>query len=154
MTDQCSIRGARHDECALLSDLAFRSKASWGYSEQFMEDCRDELTISEADIQSYQFFVLECAGAVAGFCALLRGGDRDGELAHVFVEPARLREGHGRRLVEHAKDVARALGWQNLLVESDPNAREFYCSCGGAQIGAVASGSIPGRRLPLVKIPL
>ena len=70
MTDQWLIRGARHDECALLSDLAFRSKACWGYSEQFMEDCRGELTISEADIQNHQFFVLECDGAVIGFCAL------------------------------------------------------------------------------------
>ncbi len=154
MTDQWLIRGARHDECTLLTDLAFRAKAIWGYSEQFMADCVAELTISEADIRNHQFFVLELDGAVVGFCALLKGGEREGGLAHVFVEPSRLREGHGRRLVEHAKDAARALGWQSLLVESDPNAREFYLGCGGAQIGTVASGSIPGRRLPLIKIPL
>ncbi len=75
MTDQWLIRGARHDECALLTDLAFRAKAIWGYSEQFMADCIAELTISEADIQNHQFFVREFDGAVAG-----------------------LREGHGRRL--------------------------------------------------------
>ncbi len=154
MTDQCLIRRARHDECALLTDLAFRAKAIWGYSEQFMADCVAELTISEADIQNHQFFVLEANGEVIGFCALLEGGERERELAHVFVEPARLREGHGRHLVEHAKNAARALGWRSLLVESDPNAREFYLGCGGAQIGTVASGSIPGRRLPLIKIPL
>jgi N-acetylglutamate synthase-like GNAT family acetyltransferase len=119
-----------------------------------MADCRDELTISEADIQNHQFFVLESDGEVIGFCTLLEGGERERELAHVFVEPARLREGHGRRLVEHAKDAARARGWHSLLVEADPNAREFYCSCGGAQIGTVASGSIPGRHLPLIKILL
>ncbi len=51
MTGRCLIRGARQDECALLSDLAFRSKASWGYGEQFMEDCRDELTISGGGTQ-------------------------------------------------------------------------------------------------------
>ena len=154
MTDQWLIRRARHDECALLTDLAIRAKAIWGYSEQFMADCVAELTISEADIQNHQFFVLEFDGAVVGFYALLKGDEREDELAHVFVEPSRLREGHGRRLVEHAKDAARALGWQSLLVESDPNAREFDLGCGGAQIGTVASGSIPGRRLPLIKIPL
>jgi hypothetical protein len=31
------IRPARHDEASLLTDLAFRSKAYWGYSEEFME---------------------------------------------------------------------------------------------------------------------
>ncbi len=169
MTGQSLIRRARHDECALLTDLAFRSKAAWGYSEQFMADCskaawgyseqfmadcRDELTISEADIRNHQFFVLESDGEVIGFCALQEGGEGQGELADVFVEPARLRAGHGRRLVEHAKDAARARGWHSLLVEADPNAREFYRSCGGAQIGTAPSGSIPGRRLPLIKIPL
>ncbi len=154
MTERCSIRRVRNDECALLSGLAFRSKASWGYSEQFMEDCRDELTIGEADIQNHPFFVLECDGAVVGFCALRSGGAGEGLLADMFVEPACLRAGHGRRLVEHARNAARARGWQSLLVEADPNARAFYLSCGGVQIGTVASGSIPGRRLPLIKIPL
>ena len=154
MTGRSVIRRARLDECALLSNLAFRSKASWGYSEQFMADCLAELTISEVDIRTHQFFVLESDGVVIGFCALQECGEGEGELADVFVDPAHLREGHGRHLVEHAKDAARACGWQSLLVEADPNAREFYCGCGGAQVGTVASGSIPGRRLPLIAIPL
>jgi len=154
VTGQCLMRRARHDECALLTDLAFRSKASWGYSERFMAACRDELTISAADIERDQFFVLECDGEVVGFCALQSCGADEGMLADMFVEPGRLRAGHGRRLVEHAKDTARTRGWRSLLVEADPNARGFYCSCGGTQIGTVASGSIPGRHLPLIEIPL
>ena len=154
MTGQCLIRRARRDECALLSELAFRSKASWGYSERFMAECREELTFRAADIECGQFFVLECDGEVVGFCALQSCGADEGMLAEMFVEPARLRAGHGRRLVEHAKDTARARGWRSLLVEADPNARGFYCSCGGSQIGTVASGSIPGRHLPLIEIPL
>jgi N-acetylglutamate synthase-like GNAT family acetyltransferase len=137
-----------------LSDLAYRSKASWGYSEQFMADCRAELTINEADVRAHQFFVLECDSAVVGFCALQERGDGEGELADVFVEPARKGEGHGRRLVEHAKAAARARGWHNLRVDADPNAVAFYASCGARQTGTVPSGSIPGRRLPLMKIAL
>ena len=137
-----------------MSDLAFRSKASWGYSEQFMTDCRAELTIREADVRMHQFFVLECDGDVVGFCALQDRGDGEGELADVFVEPAHKGEGHGRRLVEHAKDTARARGWHSLRVAADPNAVAFYASCGGTQTGTVPSGSIPGRRLPLMKITL
>jgi N-acetylglutamate synthase-like GNAT family acetyltransferase len=149
-----TIRPARRDECARLSDLAFRSKASWGYDEQFMANCRAELTVSEADISAHQFFVLECDGAVVGFCALLDRGDSEGELADVFVEPTRKGEGHGRTLVEHAKDAARARGWHSLRVEADPHAVGFYSSCGASQVGTVPSGSIPGRRLPLMKIDL
>ena len=137
-----------------MSALAFRSKASWGYSKQFMAACRAELTIRESDIRMREFFVLELEGEVVGFCALQDRGGGEGELADVFVEPARKGEGHGRRLVEHAKDAARARGWHSLRVEADPNAAAFYASCGGEQIGTVASGSIPGRRLPLMNITL
>ena len=154
MTGRNPIRRARPDECTLLTDIALRSKASWGYDEQFMANCVTELTISESDIQTHRYFVLESAGSVAGFYALREHGEGEGELADLFVEPAHMRAGHGRRLVEHAKSTARERGWHSLLVEADPNAREFYYSCGGAQIGTVASGSIPGRRLPLIKIPL
>lgn len=119
-----------------------------------MSDCRAELTISEADIRAHQFFVLECDGAIVGFCALRDRGEGEGELADVFVEPARKGEGHGRRLIEHAKDAARTRGWRSLCVDADPNAVGFYRSCGARQTGSVPSGSIPGRRLPHMKIPL
>ena len=148
------IRPARDGECALRTRLALRSKASWGYSEQFMADCVAELTISEENIREHAFFVLEQDGGVIGFCALQALSGARGELIDVFVEPSHLRRGHGRRLVEHAKQAARTRGLRSLVVEADPNAREFYFSCGGRQIGTVPSGSIPGRRLPLIEMTL
>ena len=138
----------------MLSALAYRAKASWGYSEQFMEQCRSELTVSEDDIAAGEYFVLETGGVIVGFCALTPSGADEGELADVFVEPGHHGAGHGRRLVAHAKRTARARGWRSLRVEADPNARAFYRSCGGEQIGSVPSGSIPGRRLPLMRIAL
>lgn len=154
MTEKTLIRPGRQDECAQLSDLAYRSKASWGYSRQFMAQCRAELSVCEADMITGEIFVLESDGEIIGFCALRARGEGEGELADVFVEPAHLRAGHGRRLVEHAKQAARARGWRCLRIEADPHAWEFYRSCGGAQVGMVASGSIPGRKLPLIRILL
>ena len=139
------------------SDLAFRSKASWGYSEQFMDACRAELTVSEPDIREHDFFVLDSGGEVIGFCALMKcdtGDAGEGELIDVFIDPARQQEGHGRRLVEHAKEIARERGWHSLRVAADPNAFEFYASCGAVQVGTVPSESIAGRELPFMKIPL
>src|SRR6185503_18441731 len=40
------FRAARADECEWLSELAFRSKAVWGYPPDFMQRCRSELTIN------------------------------------------------------------------------------------------------------------
>ena len=45
------IRAARSDEAGLLSEIAFRSKAYWGYSEEFMVSCREELTVT-AELRS------------------------------------------------------------------------------------------------------
>ena len=119
-----------------------------------MADCVAELTVSEEDIREHTFFVLEEDGDVIGFCGLEALSDARGELIDVFVEPSHLRRGHGRRLIEHAKQTARTRGWGSLVVQADPNAQEFYGSCGGRQIGTVPSGSIPGRRLPLIEIVL
>lgn len=154
MSVEAAIRPARPDEAALLTDLALRAKASWGYDDEFMAACVRELTIRGDDIRNAAFFVLEEDGQVIGFCGLRDDGDGRGELVDVFVEPRRLRRGHGRRLVEHAKRVARERGWLSVVVQADPNARDFYLSCGGRQTGTVPSGSIPGRRLPLIDIDL
>ena len=44
------IRLARREETHALSELAFLSKAYWGYDEDFMAACRAELTVTPADI--------------------------------------------------------------------------------------------------------
>ena len=154
MTGGPLIRPARGDECEHLTGIALRSKASWGYGEEFMTRCVDELTIEETDLRDHDIFVLEDSGDVVGFCALQARDGGGGELVDVFVEPSHHGRGHGRRLMEHAKRAARARGWRSLLVEADPNAQAFYERFGGKRIGTVASGSIPGRRLPLMEIAL
>jgi hypothetical protein len=51
------IRPASPDEAALISSLAIRSKGHWGYSAEFLDACRDELTYTAAQIAStdYEF---------------------------------------------------------------------------------------------------
>jgi hypothetical protein len=44
------IRPARPGEAAALSALAMRSKAHWGYDQEFLEAVRPVLTFTEADL--------------------------------------------------------------------------------------------------------
>lgn len=44
------IRLARVTEAEILSDLALRSKAHWGYDAEFIEACRDELTVDASEV--------------------------------------------------------------------------------------------------------
>jgi GNAT superfamily N-acetyltransferase len=148
------IRPARVDEARLLSDLALRSKAYWGYSPEFIERCREELSYSEAQLRAehMRFFVIESVQRVAGFYALKRLSATEIELEAMFVEPACIGQGFGRLLIEHAKSVASALGARQLIVQSDPYAENFYVAAGGVVTGTRESASIPGRYLPTLAI--
>lgn len=64
------IRAAQSAEAGLLSAIAVRSKAHWGYSEEFMASCRDELTVTAEFIETNPAFVCEYDGVVIGYYTL------------------------------------------------------------------------------------
>ena len=154
MTEARSLRPARVDEADLLSDLALRSKAHWGYSPEFIERCRAELSYSEQQLRAanMRFCVLESAGCVVGFYALKRLSRTEIELEAMFVEPAFIGKGCGRLLMEHAKSVASDLDAKKLIIQSDPYAERFYLAAGAVATGTRESASIPGRYLPTLSI--
>ena len=52
------IRDAVTNEAEHLSDIAMRSKAYWGYSDAFLEKCRDELSVQPFDIEDSNLEIL------------------------------------------------------------------------------------------------
>ena len=149
------FRPARVEDAADLSELAFRSKAYWGYPAEFMQACREELNVDAETIEAEDCFyeVAIKAGRIAGFYAL-EGRGRSIELDALFVEPQDIGKGIGRRLIERARARAAALGAEILTIQGDPNAIDFYHAAGALLIGERESGSIPGRMLPLLEIDL
>ncbi|MFD5431459.1 GNAT family N-acetyltransferase [Kitasatospora sp. NPDC127067] len=147
------IRPARPDEAALLTGIALRSKAYWGYDEAFMAACRAELTVDAGVIERSATVVAEHGGQVLGFVSL-SGGPPTGSLDQLFVEPESIGRGVGRALFEQARGLAVELGLRRLTIDSDPNAEPFYLAMGATRIGSVPSGSIPGRELPLLVLDL
>jgi GNAT superfamily N-acetyltransferase len=147
------LRPGRPSEAAVLTGLALRSKAHWGYDEAFMAACRDELTVGPGDMRDRRTTVAEEDGRVLGFTAL-SGEPPEGALAMMFVEPGAIGRGVGRFLFEHTMGHARRLGFEALTIDADPNAEPFYTAMGAVRIGATPSGSVPGRELPLLRIAL
>ncbi len=49
------IRSAKDKDCNILSDLAYKSKAYWGYTEDFLKQCKDDLTVTKEYIREIQF---------------------------------------------------------------------------------------------------
>ena len=132
-----TIRPARTDDADLLSDLAFRSKAHWGYSDDFMAACRRELTVTaeQIDAPQFSFFVCVSDGSVAGFHALERISSAIAELEALFVAPERIGRGFGTALIEHAIETARRMGASTLVIQGDSNAENFYLAAGARCTG-------------------
>ena len=138
----------------MLSELALRSKAVWGYDRGFIAACRDELTVTPDYLRSTPTFVVESPDSVLGFYSLEHMSDGEVELGLLFVEPDAIGHGHGRRLIEHAKAMARRHSYVRMVIQGDPNAEGFYRAAGGHLVGNKESLSIPGRMLPLFHLDL
>jgi len=148
------IRSAHPGEAAAISTLAIRSKAHWRYTAEQLAVFRQELTITPEQIERDGAEVLERDGEILAFYTLapFEGPDTL-ELGHLFVDPDHLGRGLGRQLLEHACRVARARGFAELFVQSDPNAEGFYRASGAKHVRDVPT-SIPGRTLPLLVLDL
>lgn len=150
------IRKAGAADATELSSLAFRSKAHWGYSLEFMAACKVELTYTAAMIDAPQnfFYLLEKDGKTAGFYALEVRGNGRAELEALFVMPQLIGRGLGAALMDHCEALARQLAVTTIVIQGDPNAEGFYLSRGARASGYRESASIPGRQLPVFTIKL
>lgn len=152
--DDIDIRRATAADAPRLTDLAMRSKAHWGYDAAFLAACREELTVSPRDLELDTVFVAERGTRALGYYALTLPSDGACELEALFVDPRAIGTGVGTRLFGHATRQARALGAARMIIESDPNAAGFYRAMGASPSGQRPSGSIPGRRLPVLELRL
>ncbi|MCF4097814.1 GNAT family N-acetyltransferase [Maritalea mediterranea] len=113
------IRAAQPHEAQELSELCLRSKAYWPYDAAFIEACRDELTLSAADIQHGNIQVAEIAGRHAGLVQL-ENSCPVAELELLFVDPDFIGKRVGHALLQWAIDQVRNKGGQKLITVADP----------------------------------
>src|SRR3954447_27013368 len=74
----CVLRPPTVEELPTLSALCLRSKAVWGYGNDFMEACRSELTIEACELQSSSIAVAEENGKIVGLAQVkVTGSEAD-----------------------------------------------------------------------------
>lgn len=153
---QLTYRAALSDDAVLLSRLAIRSKAFWGYSPEFMAAAVDELSVAANDICRSDFHCVLAliTGKVAGFYVLENMSGEDIDLGSLFVDAEHIGSGIGRSLFNRAKLQATGFGAKTLHIVSDPNAADFYRAMGARYSGSKESGSIAGRFLPCFQLSL
>lgn len=167
MGEALRIRRARADEAAdlapLLTELARRSKAHWGYDADLLRRWADDLSIRPDDIDRDAVLVVETGDEpcrIVGFARVAEGVRHAGgdaapaQLKDLWVEPTEMGSGIGRALFAAACEVARTLPAPGVLIVADPNAEGFYLRMGARRIGEEASDVVNGRRLPILLLDL
>jgi len=152
-----NIRRAHPEEGDLLTAIAVRSKAYWGYDEEFMASAREVLEFRASEfLPDFHVYILEVEGRPAGFCSLSPVNEETIRLNDLFIEPGQIRKGYGKQLWDYSMKLARSLGFKKIVLASDPNAEPFYIRLGAVRVGEVASPyrSDPNRKRPVMEFVL
>lgn len=104
----------------------------------------DAIELPLAQITGGHVFVVDRAGVIAGFAAVLPREDGGAELDALFVEPDLWKHGIGRALVDYCAGVAHSRGAPFLHVVGNPHAEGFYVACGFQTVGTIATRFGPG----------
>lgn len=121
-------------DAPVFTAIAHAAKRHWGYPEEWIQCWAAVLTIAPDDISRNATFVAREAGEIVGFGTVAMSG-AGAQLDHLWVLPAAMGRGIGRRLFEYAEEVARQYGTSRLWVESDPHAEGFYRRMGMTVFG-------------------
>ncbi|MDD1502481.1 GNAT family N-acetyltransferase [Lysinibacillus sp. CNPSo 3705] len=143
------IRRAKVQDCHLLSNLAYKSKAYWGYTEDFLQQCKDDLTVTKEYIEENPVYVMESDNKIVAFYSFTIHKKK---LDTLFIDPDYIGKGLGRMIWDHLLTKAKELGISEFTLDSDPNAEGFYLKMGAKTIGFTTSTVFPDRHLPLMKV--
>ena len=154
------IRCARPEEAAVLTELSFAAKRYWGYPEAYLDQWRQELTISGTYIAEYTVYLYE-SGSIFGYYSVVDLVEETTVgsivlpagtwLEHMFVRPSAIGNGIGTTLFRHMVAVCRNQGVSRLSILADPHARGFYEKMGCRYVREYPS-SIPLRTTPLLEL--
>jgi GNAT superfamily N-acetyltransferase len=90
----------------------------------------DAIALSPEHITDGRVFVAEVDNSIKAFATILPREDGDVDLDALFVDPESLRQGLGRKLIDHCIQVARNMGSDIIHVIGNPHADDFYTACG------------------------
>lgn len=148
-----NIRKALPEEAGALTDLALRSKASWGYDDAFMNAIRDDMIVTREYLEREYALVAEHDGNVVGY-AIMRVDESGGYLRDLFIDPPFMGSGIGAMLFDEMIAFARSAGAKRITLVSDPYAVGFYQRYGMRETGREPSTFVPGRALPILEMEL
>ena len=142
-----TIRKAKTDEASVLTDIAIKSEAYWGYDPDFMDSFRSIYSVTEKFIDENPTYVAEEDGNILGFYGVSGGGDGV-ELEYLYVSPEYIGNEIGKLLWDHMDKYCRESNVDRIILVTSPQAVGFYTKQGAVQVGEVESLVRKGRMVP------
>lgn len=141
-----NFRKADLSDREYLGDLAYGSKSFWGYNQDFLESCREDLEVTEEEIKNDLVYILEENGKTLGFYLF---SYKLNELDALFIDRDYIQKGYGKVLWEHLILELSLRGIREFGIVADPNAAGFYRRMGAKEVRKVQSLRDRDRKLVL-----
>lgn len=142
-----NIRNARADEHDILSNIAAKSEAYWGYDSDYMNKFKSVYSVSEEFINTYPTVVIEKDENTVGFYGLINKNNET-SLEYFFIEPEYIGKGYGKLLWNYLVSDCKNLGIKEFSIVTSPQAKDFYVKMGAILWGEVESLLKEGRLIP------
>lgn len=148
-----NIQKAKIEDHIRLTEITKKSKAYWGYSEEQLEKWNNNLTITEDYIEKNPVFNLVEENQIVGYYSYLKEEDNQVKLDNLFLLPEYIGKGFGSFLMNDFLERMRNEKCQRIILDSEPNAEQFYQKIGFIKIGEFET-SIKNRFMPIMEMKL
>jgi ribosomal protein S18 acetylase RimI-like enzyme len=142
-----TIRRADAAEADILTDIACRSEACWGYDSDFMEKFKAVYRVTGELITGSPTYVICEGDKVVGFYNISTDGTET-SLEYLYISPESIGKGYGKALWKHMVYICREKGFKEIALVTSPQAKEFYIKMGAVFTGEVESLLKKGRMIP------
>ncbi|QLC65830.1 GNAT family N-acetyltransferase [Flavobacterium sp. LPB0248] len=149
-----NIQKAKTEDHIRLTEITKKSKAYWGYSDEQMEKWNNNLTITTIDyIETNPVFNLVHENQIIGYYSYLKLENNQVKLDNLFILPEYIGKGFGSFLMNDFLERMRNEKCQKIILDSEPNAEQFYQKIGFIKIGEFET-SIKNRFMPIMEMKL
>ncbi|KAF2337931.1 GNAT family N-acetyltransferase [Flavobacterium ginsenosidimutans] len=148
-----NIQNAKTEDHIRLTEITKKSKAYWGYSDEQMEKWNNNLTITRDYIEENPVFNLIDENQIIGYYSYLRLENNQVKLDNLFILPEYIGKGFGSFLMNDFLERMRNEKCQKIILDSEPNAEQFYQKIGFTKIGEFET-SIKNRFMPIMEMKL
>ncbi len=118
------IQKVKLEDLERLNEISYASKAYWKYPSEWLEQWKDDLTISEDFVLNHSVFKMLVEGEIVGFFVIIKEVDF-ATIEHLWIHPDYIGKGYGKALLKYGFENCIPKGMQ-VQVLSDPNAEAFY----------------------------